>query len=37
MEILDAPVPEAGPDPLLGARRRPRAAVRGVGHHPDRV
>ncbi len=37
MEILDAPAPESGSNPLLGPRRRARGAVRGVGQHPDRV
>ena len=37
VEILDAPDPEALAADLPGPRRGPRAALRGLGDHPDRL
>ena len=37
MEILEAPEPEARHRAVARSRRRPRAAVRSLGQHPDRV
>ena len=37
MEILDAPAPESGSNPLLGPGAVRELPVRGVGQHPDRV
>ncbi len=37
MEILDAPPPEVGHQLLAWSRRRARAALCGVGQHPDRL
>ena len=37
MEILDAPAPEAGTNPLLGPGAVRELPVRGLGQHPDRL
>ena len=37
VEILDAPDPEADRRPAAAALGRPRAALRRLGHHPDRA